>query len=236
MLPTRVPPIYSRAERLSDAAVHVTGIALGLIGVPVLVTLAAIRVWDAGTLTAVVVYGLTLICMLICSAIYQMSQASGRRDFLRRLDQSAIYLKIAGTYTPFAVLTGTSAGVFLAGIWSAALAGAAMILFGSDRLRRPSLVLYLVIGWAGVVAARPVFDAIDPASFRLVLAGGCLYTLGVVFFLWERLPFHNTIWHVFVLAATALIYAAVVVEIGRGPMLASASPAAATSAAEAVTF
>lgn len=222
MLPARVPQTYSRAEKLSDAAVHIVGVVGALIAAPVLITLAAVWFGDAGTVAATAIYAVSLIGMVTCSAVYHMTPAPGWKDFLRRIDQTAIYMKIAGTYTPFAVLTGGSAGMFLMGLWGAALAGAAIILFGSARLRRPSLVLYLAIGWAGIFAARPVLDAISPASFWLILAGGCIYTLGVVFFLWERLPFHNTIWHAFVLAATGLIYSAVVIELWHGPMLAEA--------------
>jgi hemolysin III len=142
-----------------------------------------------------------------------------RKDFLRRIDQSAIYFKIAGTYTPFAVLSGSQAALFLTGIWGAALAGASLILFGPARLKRPSLLLYLAIGWAGIGLGQPFFAALSPSGFALILAGGCIYTLGVLFFLWERLPFHITIWHAFVLAATALLYAAVLIEIlGRVPI------------------
>lgn len=212
MLPTRVPLVYSRAERLSDAAIHVTGVFAALLAAPVVITLAAVWFGDAGTVTAAAVYAISLVAMLTCSAIYHLTPAPAWKDFLRRVDQTAIYIKIAGTYTPFAVMSGTSAGLFLAGLWSAALTGAAMILFGSARFRRPSLVLYLAIGWAGVWAGRPLLEAMSPESFWLIVAGGCIYTLGVVFFLWERLPFHNTIWHAFVLTATAILYSAVLVE------------------------
>jgi hemolysin III len=216
----RVPSIYSRAELRSDAAVHLAGILSALVAVPVLVTLAAVWFGDAGTVIAALVYGASLIAMLICSAVYNMVHRPGWKDLLRRIDQSAIYLKIAGTYTPFAVLTGTHAGFFLAGVWGAALAGASLILFSRSRLRWPSLALYLGIGWAGALLGGPMLAGLSSAGFALILAGGGLYTLGVVFFLWERLPFHNTIWHAFVLLASFVLYAAVVVELwGRAPAL-----------------
>lgn len=210
--------ILSKAERISDAAVHLTGIVLALVATPVLVTLAAVWYGDANTVIAILVYGMSLVTMLTCSAIYHLVPAPAWKDRLRRLDQSAIYMKIAGSYTPFSVLASGSTGAFLAGVWSAALAGAAMILFGPHWLRRPSLLLYLVIGWAGIIAGQPLFADMSEAGFALILAGGCLYTLGVCFFLWERLPFHTTIWHAFVLAATALVYSAIFVEFwGRAP-------------------
>jgi hemolysin III len=209
----RVPMVYSRAELVSDAAVHVTGIVVALLAVPVLITLAAVWIGEAPIVVAALVYGLSLIGMLACSAVNNMVRLPAWKDLLRRIDQSAIYLKIAGSYTPFAVLAGTHAGIFLAGLWSAALAGAAMRLWSAARLKWASIALYLVIGWFGAVAGGPLFAEMSPTGFALILAAGGIYTLGVVFFVWERLPFHNTIWHVFVLAASFVLYAAVLVEI-----------------------
>jgi len=209
----RVPMVYSRAELVSDAAVHVAGIVAALLAVPVLITLAAVWVGEAGVVVAALVYGICLIGMLACSAVNNMVRLPAWKDLLRRIDQSAIYLKIAGSYTPFAVLAGTHAGLFLAGLWSAALAGAAMRLWSAARLKWASIVLYLLIGWLGAVAGGPLFAEMSPTGFTLILAAGGIYTLGVVFFVWERLPFHNTIWHGFVLAASFVLYAAVLVEI-----------------------
>lgn len=209
----RVPMEYSRAELVTDAAVHATGIVLALVAVPVLVTLAAVWLKDAGAVIAALIYGASLLAMLVCSAIYNMVPLPAWKDLLRRIDQSAIYLKIAGTYTPFAVLTGTHAGFFLAGIWGTALAGVSLMILSPARLRWASLALYLGLGWAGALLGGELTAALSPAGFGLIVAGGVLYTLGLVFFLWERLPFHNTIWHGFVLTASAILYAAVLIEI-----------------------
>lgn len=209
---------YARAERISDAAVHVAGLVCALVATSVLITLAAVWFGDRDTVLATTIYSASLITMLTCSAIYHLVPAPAWKDRLRRLDQSAIYMKIAGTYTPFSVLATGSTGAFLAGVWSAAIAGAAAIVFGPKWLRRPSLVLYLGIGWAGAVAGGPLFDDLSWAGFVLILTAGCLYTIGICFFLWERLPFHTTIWHVFVLTASALVYSAVFVEFwGHAP-------------------
>ncbi len=148
--------VYSRTELVSDAVVHVAGLAFALIAAPVLVVLAFRWFGDIGTVTATTIYAVSLLAMLTCSAIYNMVTRPEWGDRLRRLDQSAIYMKIAGTYTPFAVLTGTHAGLFLAGIWGASLTGASMILFGPARWKRPSFALYLAIGWAGVLFGGPL--------------------------------------------------------------------------------
>jgi hemolysin III len=208
----RVPKVYSRAEQVSDAAVHVVGIAAALIAVPVLVTLAATWSGDATTVAAATIYGLSLIAMFACSAVYNMVSRPAWKDFLRRVDQSAIYVKIAGSYTPFAVITGTHAGFFLAGIWGTAVLGASMIIFGPTRIKWASILLYLGLGWAGALVGAPMLDALSPTGRSLIVAAGSIYTAGLLFFLWERLPFHNTIWHVFVLAATSVLYAAVLLE------------------------
>ncbi|MFO1141872.1 MAG: hemolysin III family protein [Amaricoccus sp.] len=211
----RVPMVYSRAELMSDAAVHLTGIVAALLAVPVLITLAAVWIGDASTVAAALVYGLCLIAMLACSAVNNMVHRPHWKDRLRRIDQSAIYLKIAGSYTPFAVLTGTHAGLFLTGVWGAALAGAVIRLVSAARLKWASIILYLLIGWAGALAGGPLFAQLTTTGFALIVIAGGIYTAGVIFFVWERLPFHNTIWHVFVLAATFVLYAAVLVEISR---------------------
>jgi hemolysin III len=203
---------YSRAEYLSDAAIHVLGIGFALVAGPILVALAALRIGDATTVTAVAVYAATLLAMLTCSALYNMIRRPAWSDRLRRLDQSAIYLKIAGTYTPFVVLFPGSPG-FLAAIWGVALAGASMIVFSARKRTLAALVLYLGLGWAGVVWGQPLISGLSPAGMVLLTTGGLLYTGGVAFLLWHRLPFHNTIWHVFVLAATCVCYAAIAVEL-----------------------
>lgn len=207
--------IYTRAEYISDAVVHITGLVAALIAVPVIITLTAVWSSDANIITAMTVYGICLIAMLGCSALYNMVMRPSWRDTLRRIDQSAIYLKIAGTYTPFVALTGSQAGLFLAGIWGVAFTGASLILFSRGRIRVVSLILYLGLGWAGAIWGGPLVSTLSPPGFVLLLIGGLTYTAGVVFLLWENLPFHNTIWHIFVLAGTFVCYAAVMVELAQ---------------------
>lgn len=206
---------YSRAERLSDAAVHVTGLALALGAVPVLIVLTALLRGDAASVTGASVYGGTFILMLACSAAWNMVDHPGWAWLLRRLDHAAIYLKIAGTYTAFALLAGQGL-VLLAGVWIGALCGVALKLASPARLPWLGIALYLGLGWAGVLAGGEIFAALPLAVVVLMLVGGGLYTLGVGFYLWERLRFHNTIWHVFVLAASLVFYAAVTVQVVAG--------------------
>lgn len=137
---------YSRAEKVSDAVVHVAGLVSALMAVPVLVTLAVLWRGDAPALLGVAIYGAALIAMILSSALYHMVPHPDWKAFLRRLDHSAIYLKIAGTYTPFAFLSG--AGLLLVtGVWGAALAGVGLWVFAPGRFRWTAFALYLAMGW-----------------------------------------------------------------------------------------
>jgi hemolysin III len=226
----RMPLVYSRAERFSDAVVHVTGLFAALLAVPVLVAFSVIWVGDVPVVLAALTYGVCLIAMIACSAVYHMTPAPAWKALLRRFDHSAIYLKIAGTYTPFAVLAGTHTVPLLAGLWGAAFAGISLKLLRDTHSVWLGVVLYLGMGWAGVAFGGEILGALSPAGFALMLAGGLMYSGGIVFFLWERLPFHNTIWHVFVLAATCIFYAAVMVELRSGAArIAEAAAAVASS-------
>ncbi len=203
---------YSRAERLSDAVIHASGLALVLIAVPVLITTAALLRGDFTAMLAVTVYGLALIAMILCSALYNMVPHPGWGDVLKRLDHSAIYVKIAGTYTPFTLLSGHGLWL-LVGLWTAALTGVGIKLVAPDRFRAATLALYLGMGWAGLIAGGAFLDTLSMPVLILILTGGLLYTGGVAFYLFERLPFHYTIWHVFVLTASLVFYAAVTLHL-----------------------
>lgn len=214
---SRPPPsrsAYSRAERVSDAVVHVAGLAAAAVAVPVLLVVAGAVRGDAAAMAGTAVYGATLVLMLLASAVYNMMPQGGWSWLLRRLDHSAIYLKIAGTYTPFTLLSGQGIGL-TAGLWGAALAGIGLKIVSPERFRWLALALYLGMGWAGLLAGGALIAALPMPVLVLILTGGGLYTAGIVFFLWDRLPFHNTIWHVFVLGATMVFYAAVLVAVLR---------------------
>ncbi|MEO1490915.1 MAG: hemolysin III family protein [Pseudomonadota bacterium] len=216
-----VERVTSWAEQVADETIHVVGVLAALLAVPVMVTLAAVWRDDGATIAAVAIYGVTMVAMLGLSAGYNMANLRARSAFLietlRRLDHAAIYVKIAGTYTPYAVIAGGPVGRWLLiGVWSGAVLGLLGKLIAPDRWERASVILYLALGWAFVFAAGPVSDAIATETMVLIIVGGCLYTTGVIFHVWTRLPFQNAIWHFFVLAATFVFYSAMTVEIAIG--------------------
>ncbi|PQO23041.1 Hly-III family protein [Rhodobacteraceae bacterium WD3A24] len=200
---------YSRAERISDAVVHITGMVVIALAAPALIVVTTFTQHDGSALVAVSVYGAGLVAVIFCSALYNLNRKTELRWLFQRLDHSAIYLKIAGTYTPFALLSGQGLALTL-GLWGTAAIGIAMKLVSPLRWRWLALALYLGMGWVGVFAGHAVFAALPMPVLVLMATGGGLYTLGVPFYLWQRLPFHYTIWHVIVLAASLLFYAAVV--------------------------
>ncbi len=199
---------YDRAERLSDAVVHLAGLILALAAVPVLITLTALLRGDAAGIAGVSVYGATLIAMLTASLAYNHMPRPDWNDRLRRFDLSAIYIKIAGTVTPFVLISGTGT-VFLVAMWAAAVVATATAFLRRRRSKALSVGIGLAMGWAVLVAGGSVIATTDWPVFALMLAGGLLYSLGTPFLVLERLRFHNAIWHGFVVAASAVYFVAI---------------------------
>jgi len=201
---------YDKHEILADGIIHVLGAVGGLVAVIVLLALAAPTV-GAWELTSVAIYGLGLVAVLIISAVYNLWPVSPFKWALRRLDHSAIYLLIAGTYTPFIMQMRSeiTAIVLLVGVWAGSLAGMVLKLCLPGRFDRLAILLYLLLGWSGVMAYEAVLGALPGSTLTLLAAGGLLYTVGVIFHIWEGLRFQNAIWHAFVLVAAACHYGAV---------------------------
>ena len=201
---------YSRAELIADGVVHGVGIATGIVAGSLLL---AYSIYHASTweYAAAVFYVLSLVTALSVSLAYNMWPVSRAKWVLRRFDHAAIYLLIAGTYTPFIAQLGATASAFamMGVVWGAAGLGMAIKLFMPGRLDRLSIVLYLVIGWSGVVIGGDLLDLLPATTVGLLLAGGIVYSAGVVFHLWHRLAFQNAAWHGFVVVAAALHLAAV---------------------------
>jgi hemolysin III len=195
---------------MADCSIHLTGLAAGIAAVVTMMVLAVASLPAAST-ASLAIYGVGLLAMLGCSAAYHMTPATAWKGFLQRLDHAAIFIKIAGTYTPFgAIKIGGTAGLALLGtVWSVALLGSgAKILLAStwDRLAIP---LYLALGWCGIVMVQDFAASMTQPTLILLGLGGMLYTVGVIFHLWRSLPYQNAVWHAFVLAGTGCHFGAV---------------------------
>ncbi len=188
-----------RRELLADVAVHALGLALGAAGV-----IAMLLATDGAQLLPVIVYLAGLLAMLGCSTLYNVWRSCRRRDWLRRLDHAAIFVMIAGTYTPLALRLPAGWAVGLTtGVWAAALVGVAVKLFQPHRVEALSVALYLALGWIGVLAAEPLLASLERATLILLLLGGVVFHLAVH---WR---YARALWHGSVVIAAAIHYAAI---------------------------
>ena len=200
---------YSLPETLADASVHVLGVTAAIVAGTGLIAYVA-HTQDAAQIAATSLYAGLLTLSLVISAAYHLLPWEGVRPVFHRMDHAAIYLKIAGTYTPLVVLIGTGfAYVVLALVWVVALLGALAKLSFWATDARGSLALYLILGWASVLLIWPMWHALPGGATALIAIGGLLYTIGTAFFAMEALRFQNAIWHSFVLAASACFFCAV---------------------------
>lgn len=201
---------YDRVEVIADLIVHVVGVSFGAVASIMLLASAAAYA-TAPDLAAASVYAGGLLCMLVLSAAYNLWPVSRTKWLLRRFDHSAIYLLIAATYTPFAIQAKQCplALPLLIAVWCVAAIGTAVKITLPGRFDRVSIAVYLAMGWSAAVLCDSVAADLPAAALQLMIAGGIVYSLGVVFHTWERLRFQNAIWHCFVLLGTACHYGAV---------------------------
>lgn len=201
---------YTVAEEVAHALTHGFGAVLSIVALVVMLlwSTAYGTVWHV---VAVSIYGGSLILLYTASTLYHSFPWPRVKSYFQQLDHAAIFLLIAGTYTPFMLinLRGSWGWLFLAVAWSIALIGVAIELFAKNPPKWLSLTLYLGLGWMALVAIKPMFDNVEEAGLLLLLAGGLAYTLGVVFYVWHSLPYHHAIWHLFVLAGSAFHFFAI---------------------------
>ena len=194
---------HGRGEIVADGIVHAVGLAAAIAGAGVLIAAA---VAHGTSVAAVAVYAFALIAMLIFSAAYSLGAHLRFHEVLRRLDYAAIFVMIAGTYTPFTagVLIGGWAVGLTAAVWAIAALGVVLkTVLAPHGLRNVTTLLYIAFGWIGVVAAQPFMAALSPPVLWLVVAGGVIYTLGTVVYTLQHLPYRRAIWHAFVVAGAA---------------------------------
>jgi hemolysin III len=201
---------YDRAEMIADGVVHAIGICFGLIAATVLIVLTAVYA-TAFQVAMVSIYVAGLLAMLVLSATYNLWPVSRAKWVLRRFDHSAIYLLIAATYTPIIMQVKDSvfAVALLIGVWCLAVVGVVLKLALPGRYDRVAVGLFLAMGWSGLMLHDSVAAALPSFALWFVIAGGALYSLGIIFHAWQRLRFQNVIWHCFVLLGAACHYTAV---------------------------
>lgn len=200
-------------EEMANAVTHGIGAVLSAVGLGVLLTLAATR---GGTreMAALAIYGVTLLLLYLASTFYHGTRHARLKAFFHRCDHICIFLLIAGTYTPFTllVLGGDWGWALCATVWVLALAGIAYkVRVDPEKNDRLSLVLFLGLGWLGVIALGPIVASLETGGVILLIAGGLAYTFGVPFYMWKRQRFSHAVWHLFTMAGSALHFAAIAV-------------------------
>ncbi len=196
---------FTLAEKVVDGIVHVLGLVVAIAAGSVLLAVAILQTAPEAA-PALVVYVGSLVAVLAISMAYNLWPVSPIKMILARFDQAAIFLFIAGSYTPFlAVIGGTPAGMLMTSfVWGASLIGVALKLIVPQRFGRLAILLYLGIGWSGILVFQSLALTLPATTLWLLLAGGITYSLGIVFHLWEKLKFQNALWHVFVVLGASL--------------------------------
>ncbi len=204
----------NRAEHTADGLVHAIGIVAALVGGGLLVAVALIY-RGVPMATASAIYAMCLMAMLAASAVYNLTKPSPHRRILRRLDEAAIFLMIAGSYTPFTVqlLPPSFAIGVTAAIWVAALAGAAGKVLWPQLSDRAWCIIYLAFGWLAVVVLAPVAPSLPPLALWMLAIAGVIYSAGVLLYLNHAIPFRRALWHACVILGAAGHYGAVLVGL-----------------------
>ncbi|NUM82266.1 hemolysin III family protein [bacterium] len=205
---------YSKGEEIANSLTHGLGVLLSIAGLIVLVIYATIN----GTAIHVVsasIFGSTLILLYTASTLYHSFQSPRAKRVMRILDHSGIYLLIAGTYTPFTLISLNGAwGWSLFGVvWGLALAGVIFKIFFTGRFSAVSTIIYLGMGWIAIVAIKPMLELIPTGGLLWILAGGLAYSFGVIFYAWKKLPYAHAVWHMFVLGGSVCHFFAVLLYV-----------------------
>lgn len=210
----RIATDQSFVEELANSITHGIGLALSVAGTIVLVVLAILR-GSALHIVGCTTFGVTLVLLYAASTMYHTFRTQRLRRILRILDHAAIYLLIAGTYTPFTLvnLRGFWGWTLFSLVWGLSVFGILWKLFHVERFQIVSTVIYIAMGWLVVIAIKPLFEAVPLWGIAWLVAGGLFYTVGVFFFAFNKLPYNHAIWHVFVMAGSICHYLAVMLYV-----------------------
>ncbi len=206
---------YTPKEEVANATTHAIGAGLA-VAATVLLAVSAARRADPWRIVAFSIYGFTLIFMYVASTFYHALQTPRAKAVFRRLDYAAIYLLIAGTYTPYTLvaLHGAWRWVLFGLVWGAAVAGISLKMAFFHRAKALAVALYVVMGWLVLVAVKPVVAALPWGGLAWLLAGGLCYTGGVAIFVRDDIPYNHAVWHLFVLAGSICHFFGVYLYLG----------------------
>ena len=206
-------PVVVR-EEIANSVTHGLGLLASIVGAVVLISLAAQR-GEGWHVVSAAVYGATLVSLYAASTLYHALKGTKARDVLRLLDHCAIYLLIAGTYTPITLvsLRGGWGWTLFGAVWALAVAGIFFKVFATGRFGYLSTVAYVLMGWICIIALKPILLLLSPGAIALLLAGGLAYTAGTLFYAWERVPYSHAVWHLFVIAGSICHYLAIALYV-----------------------
>ncbi|PRS09930.1 hemolysin D [Bacillus atrophaeus] len=212
--------MFTIKEEIANAVTHGLGVLLSIPAIVYLVIFSANygTVWDIVSFS---VFGVSMLLLYLSSTLLHSIQHKKTKDILEIIDHSAIYVLIAGTYTPFLLgpLKGTLGFTMLIIVWSLALGGIVFKIFFVKRFIIVSTLVYLLMGWLMIIAVKPLYVSLTGAGFGLLLLGGILYSLGTIFYIWRKIPFHHAIWHSFVLGGSAAMFFCVLFYCVKVPFL-----------------
>lgn len=205
---------YSVGEEIASSVLHGLGVIFGVAGMAVMLVFAGLD-GDGYKIAAAVIYGLAMILEYTASTLYHALTNPKAKHIFKILDHAAIYLLIAGTYTPYCLVTiREQSGIpLLIAIWSLALIGIALEAFWVFRPKWVSVIIYLIMGWLVVFSIKDVVSSLEPMGVYLLVAGGLAYTLGTIFYVFKKIPYLHAIWHGWVLAGTVLHYFSVLLYV-----------------------
>ena len=207
--------IYSTSEEIANAVTHGVAALMSIAGLAILVGFAVAYSGSPTVITAVSVFGASMIFLYVASTLYHAIPNPKAKQILQRLDHSMIFVLIAGSYTPFCLVTlkgVTGIGLCIA-VWSIAIVGIALQGVLIKQSKWLNSLLYLTMGWLVLLVIEPLIESLPNTGLWLLTAGGLSYSLGVIFYIWKTLPYSHAIWHLFVFAGTVLQFLAVLLYV-----------------------
>ncbi|KXZ18102.1 hemolysin D [Bacillus nakamurai] len=212
--------MFTIKEEIANAVTHGIGV---LLSIPALIFLIifAVNYGSATDIVSFSIFGASMLLLYLSSTLLHSIQHKKTKDILEIIDHSAIYVLIAGTYTPFLLgpLKGTLGSTLLIIVWSLAIGGIVFKIFFVKRFIIFSTLVYLLMGWLIIIAIKPLYASLSGPGFGLLLLGGLLYSAGTIFYIWRKIPFHHAIWHSFVLGGSASMFFCILFYCVKVPFL-----------------